>query len=113
MIRAVQTKSRPAEGDQVACGVPSVQVVRAPNSARPSVPASPSPDWAAIRQGVREVFLTLAATLAIGFAWAAIEVGWIGAVPAPAEANGIENRYDGEPSAGRKRPGPDSRSAAR
>jgi hypothetical protein len=97
MIRAVQTKSRPVEGGQAARGVPVVQVVRALNSARPVAATWPSPDWAAVREGVREVFLTLAATLAIGFTWAAIEVGRLGPVPAPAEASGFENRYDGEP----------------
>jgi xanthosine utilization system XapX-like protein len=101
MIRAAQTKFRPAEGDQMARGVPVVQVVRALNSARPVAIAWPSPDWAAVREGVREVLLTLAATLAIGFAWAAIEVGWTDPGLAPAEASGIENRYDGELMAGR------------
>ncbi len=101
MIRAAQTKSGPAEGSQVARGVPVVQVVRALDSARPIEPAWASPDWAAVRGGMREVFLTLAATLGIGFAWAAIEIAWIGPVPAPVEASGLENRYDGEPMAAR------------
>ena len=101
MIRAAQTTSRPVEGVQAARGVPVVQVVRALNAARPMAGAWPSPDWAGVREGVREVFLTLAATLAIGFAWAAIETGRIGPVPAPAGASEIENRYDGEPRAGR------------
>lgn len=99
MIRAAQTTSRPAEGGQAAGGMPVVRVVRAPDSATPIATAWASPDWAAIRDGAREVFLTLAATLAIGFTWAAIEVAWIGPVPTPAEASGIENRYDGEPMA--------------
>lgn len=32
-------------------------------------------DWAGAREGVREVVLTLLATLAIGLGWAAIEAG--------------------------------------
>ena len=32
-------------------------------------------EWAGARDGVREVLLTLMATLAIGFGWAAIEAG--------------------------------------
>ena len=41
--------------------------------------ASPQPasvDWTGVRDGVREVVLTLLATLAIGLGWAAIEAGW-------------------------------------
>ena len=41
--------------------------------------ASPRPasvDWTGVRDGVREVVLTLLATLAIGLGWAAIEAGW-------------------------------------
>lgn len=34
-----------------------------------------SSDWAEVREGVREVLLTLLATLAIGLSWAAIEAG--------------------------------------
>lgn len=41
----------------------------------------PRLDWSGVREGVREVFLTLAATLAIGFAWAAIERERLGAPP--------------------------------
>ncbi len=63
--------------------------------------ARPSPDWAGIREGVREVFLTLAATLAIGFAWAAIETAQMASEPGSAGASGLENRYAGEPRAGR------------
>lgn len=101
MIRAAQTKPRPVEGGQAPHGVPVVQVVRALNSERPAAIERPSPRRPTVLEGVREVFLTLAATLAVGFAWAAIEVVRIGPVPAPAEASGIESRYAGEPMAGR------------
>ena len=45
----------------------------APRPARAAAADRPPRDWSAVRQGLREVFLTLAATLALGFAWAAIE----------------------------------------
>ncbi len=44
---------------------------------RPSAtaPRPASGDWTGVRDGVREVVLTLMATLAIGLGWAAIEAG--------------------------------------
>ncbi len=81
MIRAALTTSRAVERGHAAA-------------------VRPSRDWAGVREGVREVFLTLAATLAIGFAWAAIETGRIAAEPGPAGASALENRYAGEPRPG-------------
>ena len=40
-----------------------------------TAPRPASADWTGVREGVREVVLTLMATLAIGLGWAAIEAG--------------------------------------
>ncbi len=41
----------------------------------------PTMDWSGVREGIREVVLTLAATLAIGFAWAGIEMERLATTP--------------------------------
>ena len=41
----------------------------------------PTMDWSGVREGIREVVLTLAATLAIGFAWAGIEMERLSTTP--------------------------------
>lgn len=51
-------------------------------------------DWAGFREGVREVFLTLVATFAIGFAWAAIEMARLGMEPGDVGASRYETGYD-------------------
>jgi hypothetical protein len=43
------------------------------SAASPAARARPARDWSGVWQGIREVFLTVAATLALGLAWAAIE----------------------------------------
>jgi len=43
---------------------------------------------------VREVVLTLAATFAFGFAWAAIEMGRLGTEPVEIAASTFETGYD-------------------
>lgn len=42
---------------------------------RPPQPAATF-DWQELRDGAREVFLTLTATIALGLGWVALEVGW-------------------------------------
>ena len=51
-------------------------------------------DWSGVREGVREVVLTLAATFALGFAWAAVELVRAAAEPARAAADDVETGYD-------------------
>jgi len=51
-------------------------------------------DWTELREGVREVVLTLAATFAFGFAWAAIEMGRLGTEPVEIAASTFETGYD-------------------
>ncbi len=48
---------------------------------RAATPPRPERDWSAVRTGFGEVFLTVAATLAVGFAWAAIELERLGPPP--------------------------------
>ena len=75
--------------------VQAVQRVRALEAAERPTTTRTSRDWTGVREGAREVFLTVAATLAIGLAWAALELGRTGAEPAPAAASGFETGYDG------------------
>lgn len=46
-------------------------------------------DWSGVRAGFLEVFLTLAATVGFGFAWAAVELVRLGPPPA-SQAPGSE-----------------------
>ena len=50
-------------------------------------------DWTEFREGVREVLLTLAATFAFGFAWAAVEMGRLGTEPVEVAASSFETGY--------------------
>ena len=49
-------------------------------------------DWAGAREGVREVVLTLLATLAIGLGWAAIEAGRVERGAGPGRGPGQRDR---------------------
>lgn len=42
-------------------------------------------DWQEVREGAREVFLTLAATIALGLGWAALEASWAEAARSPVD----------------------------
>ncbi len=89
MIRTTRSTAQPVEH-------PCVAAEGMERTARPG-----SADWAGAWEGAREVLMTVAATLAIGFAWAAIEMGRIGAEPAPAGASSFETGYDGAMWTGR------------
>lgn len=59
-----------------------------------------SADWTGVREGVREVVLTLMATLAIGLGWAAIEAGWANEQLVRAGAPAGGTGYAGVPRTG-------------
>lgn len=47
--------------------------------ALPAARSSSGFAWQELREGVREVFLTLTATIALGLGWAALEARWVDA----------------------------------
>ena len=99
MIRATQATTqlvRVLQGRQGLHGRDAVYALHAIEAPAAETAETAGRDWSGVREGVREVFLTISATLALGFAWAAVELGRLGAEPALATAAVVETGYDGE-----------------
>ena len=80
------------------CGKEAGRPLPVPGAVRPGA-AQPQPvdpsfalrsrlDWAGVRSGFLEVFLTLAATIGFGFAWAAVEMARLGPAPESRDVRG-------------------------
>jgi hypothetical protein len=67
--RPIRAPAPPETRAELHARGPAISQLRNPAA----LPAST--DWASAREGVREVLLTVLATLAIGLSWAAIEAG--------------------------------------